>query len=157
MRSRFTLLTPPEPAEPIYFDPRADAMPASPFMSSKPAAIEDLPGAQRLELVAGYFSLNGFLCVLALVIEVVALAFKGEFHVASPVNSWAFGTTIAVMSWASFHTARLLRHRRRAGAYTALLYFAGTIAAMARGGINAGIALSVIGLLLTASVWKYLE
>src|SRR6058998_2578251 len=60
MRSRFTLITPPDPFEPIYYDQSPDTV-AVRFRDDVVTAEMQRPGEQRIRLVGGYFSLSGVL------------------------------------------------------------------------------------------------
>ncbi|HXT17279.1 MAG TPA: hypothetical protein VN706_16695 [Gemmatimonadaceae bacterium] len=152
MRSRFTLVTPPEPAEPVYYDARYEME-----LAQEEAALRDqLPGGGRIRLVAGYFSVIGWLMLAGLGFSSIAMLMTLVDHWRE-LRIWEGYAMLGLTSWASLYTARLLRQRRRAGGFTAMLGFTATLASVGHGLSTASIVTSAVGLCLTASVWKHLE
>ena len=155
MRSRFTLVTPPEPAEPIYFDPRSDARLARP----DPPAARDA-GDARINVVAGYFSVVGLLCGIGASFAALTLLsnylplIKAPLPVPLVLESAVVG---AVTCAANLRTAFLLRARKRSGAYLALVYFALSMFSVGRAGSMFTIAVGIVGAVLTATIWRYLD
>lgn len=132
MRSRFTLLTPGVIA----------------------------PNENLIGLVAGYFKLNGVLCGIGSAYAWLTLVFSAilPFHWSAPARLVVLGASIGtMMCFANLRTARLLQDGRRAGAILALLYFAATLAGVGHGRLDWTVVLGSVGLVLTASVWKYLD
>ena len=111
-------------------------------------------------LVAGYFKLNGVLSGIGSAYAWLTLVFSAvlPFHWSAPARLVALGASLGtMMCFANLRTARLLEQRRRSGAVLALLYFAMTLAGLGRGSLDWTLVLSAIGLVLTASVWRYLD
>lgn len=157
MRSRFTLVTPPESAEPVYYDPHPELLRAR--QRDEPSHVT-LPAKGRINLVASYFSVAGVLCgigagfaALTLISNLLPLV-KAPLPVPLVIESAAAG---AITCAANLRTAQLLRDRRRDGAYVALLYFALSLFSVGRTGSMFTMIIGMLGLLLTATVWKYLE
>lgn len=111
-------------------------------------------------LVAGYFKLNGALCGIGSAYAWLTLVVSAilPFHWTAPARFVAVGASIGTMlCFANLRTARLLQDGRRAGAVLALLYFAATLAGVGHRGLSWTAVLGSVGLVLTASVWKYLD
>ena len=116
--------------------------------------------SNRLELVAGYFALNGVvvLCVLAFGLAHALVSRTSDARsvlVASPTGpilAAAMGCVSVLVAWQLFH-------RRRGAAVAAIvlltLPLVGWVLGAAVGGIS--VVLNVIGLLLIGSAWKELE
>ena len=120
-----------------------------------------MPRHQNLiGIVAGYFKCNGVVCGIGSAYAWLTLVVSAvlPFHWTAPARFVALGASIGtMMCFANLRTARLLQERRRAGAVLALVYFAATLAGIGRSGLNWTVALGSMGLVLTASVWKYLD
>jgi hypothetical protein len=148
MRSRFTLLTPADPAEPaglIQYAARQGVIQASDNL---------------ITLGAGYFKLNGILCGIGSAYAWLTLVVSAllPFHWSAPARFVALGASLGtMMCFANLRTARLLEDRRRSGAVLAFLYFAATLSGLGHSGLDWTVALGAVGLVLTASVWKYLD
>lgn len=158
LRSRFTLVTPPEPAEPIYYDPRPET-PRIPRPGER-ASYTVLPGERRINVVAGYFSLTGVLCGIGASFAVLTLLAAQLPKITIPLSIPLViesAAAAALSCAAGLRTADLLRDRRRSGAYLALVYFAFSLFSVGRAGSMFTIVVAVLGMLLTATVWKYLE
>ncbi|HEX4682514.1 MAG TPA: hypothetical protein VH277_07400 [Gemmatimonadaceae bacterium] len=159
MRSRFTLITPPDPFEPIYYDQSPETV-AVRFRDDIVTAEMQRPGEQRIRLVGGYFSLSGVLggigASFALLTLAASLIPKISIHLSTGAVLEA-ALIGAVTCWANLRTAWLLRARRRTGAYLAIVYFALMLANVGGAASIAPIALGTIGLILTATIWKYLD
>jgi hypothetical protein len=158
MRSRFTLVTPPESAEPTYLDPRAE--PPRGTRRGEASAHAVPPGEARINLVAGYFSAAGLLCGIGAGFAALTLLsnflplIKAPISVPLVIESAAAG---AITCAANLRTAQLLRERRRSGAYLALFYFAVSLFSIGRTGSMFALVLGVLGMALTLTVWKHLE
>jgi hypothetical protein len=152
VRSRFTLVTPPEAAEPIYLDPRAAPLVDPPFVA--------LPGETRINVVAGFFSFTGVLCGIGASFAALTLLSNYLPLIKAPIpEALVLESTIigAVTCAANLRTAKLLRGRKRAGAYLALIYFAISLFSVGRTGSMFTMAVGVLGVLLTATVWRWLD
>lgn len=158
MRSRFTLVTPPESAEPIYYDPRPEAPRVPRRGELSPYVVA--PGEGRINVVASYFSAAGLLCGIGASFAALTLLsnflplIKAPLAVPLVIESAVAG---AITCAANLRTAQLLRERKRTGAYLALFYFALSLLSIGRSGSMFTIVVGVLGLILTLTVWKYLE
>jgi hypothetical protein len=155
MRSRFTLVTPPESAEPVYFDPRPE-LPAVP----RRLPPSEVPGDARIGAVANYFTLNGVVCGIGASFAWLSLIVSAilPFHWDAPANQVFLGAVLGTMMCvANLRTAHLLGERKRSGALLALGYCAATLAGIGHSGFSIGVVFSAIGLVFVASLWKYLD
>jgi hypothetical protein len=117
-------------------------------------------GTGRLGVISGYFQLSGIGAGLQTIWLTVASVMTRPSSAGSP-KPWALIVACALLTFGFLRTSHLLDQRRRSGAQMATLCFLTTLAGVVTDGWNpagfATIAVSAVGLGLTASVWKHLE
>jgi hypothetical protein len=154
MRSRFTLVTPDEPDEPDEYG--APNLESAPFSVSS----RSLPGSDRIGFIAVLFMLNGFAWAIAACLVLWGLlGFSQISTTPAYANPWQLALLCPGASWASFRTSRLLKARKREGAWLAAgNCVVSIVTAYASGHTGLSGAFSgVVGLALVGSIWQYLE
>ena len=120
-----------------------------------------LPGTGRLRLVSGYFTVAGL--HQAMIAALFAAAISGGWaqfsSTITPADFYRGVAAACLQAIGYFRTAHLVRRRRRDGAWMAVACFALVLLtqAFARSRNIWTLSISLIGLLLTTSVWPYLE
>ena len=114
----------------------------------------------RLGVISGYFQLSGIGAALQTLPLAVATFFPRVLPSPSPRPIVPL-IGCAILAFGFFRTSHLLDQRRRSGAQLAALCFLASLAGLftnATGWMTrVGIGVSVLGLVLVASVWKHLE
>lgn len=118
-----------------------------------------LPGTARLGIVRAYFDVYAVLGGVATVGMVVAALWPAAGWRVIPEGHPLLAITAgSLFTWGAVQTSRSLRKRDRFGAWAAALTFAATLAlAGSHTSTLAATGLSVVGLGLVASVWRYLD
>jgi hypothetical protein len=114
----------------------------------------DVP-AGHAELLRLYFSFQAYGGLIACCLVPVAI-FLG--HAGAWRSAWIYILLLPLNTWAAFQTRRLLREEDRAGGWMAAGTFAcNLLTANSVGHLGWGAAISVVGLLLTANVYRHLR
>lgn len=130
-------------------------------MSDRPHAQHSIirPGTGRLSVVSGYFLLVSALGAFVAAATAVALVLPGRGWTLVPLLPPAIAIPAAMLvSIASFQTGRLLDRHRRSGAILAIGWFTlqlGGYAAQVNGLLS--LVVSIVGLVVMASVWRHLR
>jgi hypothetical protein len=119
-----------------------------------------LPGTGRLGVVRAYFDIYAILGGLVTAGMLVATLWPklGASATVAGGHPWLSIVSGAVFTWGSFQTSRLLRERDRFSVWAAGFTFAASLVATGSRALSLPtVGLSVLGLGLLASVWRYLE
>jgi len=134
----------------------------TPPTNRRPSAARQRPefGTGRIGVISSYFQLSGIAAATAAIPMAVATFFP---RMIPSLSSRPIVPLIActLLAFGYFRTSRLLDRRRRSGAQLAALCFVASLAGLFTNGADWMVRLtavvSVAGLAMVASVWKYLE
>ena len=138
------------------------ATPPAPPPSVSPHALRarPKPGTGRLGIISGYFQL----CGIGGLIQTLPLAAGSLVSRTQAVSSPKLIVVLvvgALMTFGFFRTSRLLDQRRRSGGLLAILCLLMSVTTAVASSVDwvalLDLGVSVVGLGLIASVWKYLE
>lgn len=117
------------------------------------------PGAGRIGIVSGYFTLSGFLAAIGTVATTAALFVPDVPVQAARMNPVAAPVILLLTAIGFFRTSRLLDRRQKSGAHLAALCFLTPLVGYLTGAAPSlsTLAFAGIGLGLVASVWRHLE
>jgi hypothetical protein len=134
-------------------------MSRSDLTQQTPRATPLPPGTGRIGVVRAYFDIFAVLggaVTGGLLVSTIWPSLIGP--VTLPAHPWVSIGGAALCSWGSFQTSLMLRDRLRVGAWAASLTFAASLVATGPQALSLpAVGLSVLGLGLLASVWRYLE
>ena len=129
------------------------------FESSPAVAARPLPGTGRLGVVSAYFTVYGVVSGAVAAGMIAAILFpRLGWHI-TPSNPWLAIPVAALLTFGFLRTTRLLRQRKKTGAYLAATCLASSLVASIQAREFGWIAfgLPLVGLGLLASVWRHLE
>jgi len=116
------------------------------------------PGTNRLDMLRTYFEICGAAGVVLTVGMIVATLWFPDMQVTRGNHPLLPIAAAGMFTWGTIQTSRMLRKRRRVGAWAAAVAFAASLAATTSpGGALAAIVVNSIGLVMLISVWKHLE
>ena len=118
-----------------------------------------LPGTGRLGVIRSYFAIYAAIGVVVTGGTVAAVLWPSLGVKVFPANHPLLAIGAAGMfTWGAIQTGRMLRQRRRVGAWAAAVTFAASVAAAGSpAGALATVVVNSVGLVLLISVWRHLD
>jgi len=116
------------------------------------------PGTNRLDMLRTYFEICGAAGVVLTVGMIVATLWFPDMQVTRGNHPLLPIAAAGMFTWGTIQTSRMLRKRRRVGAWAAAMAFAASLAVTrSPGAALAAVAVNSIGLVMLISVWKHLD
>ena len=118
-----------------------------------------LPGTGRLGVIRAYFAIYAAIGVVVTGGSVAAVLWPSLGVKVFPANHPMLAIAAAgLFTWGAIQTGRMLRQRRRVGAWAAAVTFAASLAAAGSpASALATVVINSIGLVLLISVWRHLD